>query len=160
MQRQSKPIVSHQKKIAVASEEEKLPVGLYDKDFYRWTSTQSKLLQKGEYSKLDIQNLIEEIDALGRSERRALESYLEILLMHMLKEKFQSKRKTASWELSIRNSRLKASKVLKQNPSLKSKLDEVVKDAYESARLDAALETGLDEKIFPEECPWDIKELI
>lgn len=159
MATQKKIISSHPKKMSVAANEKSL-VRLYDKDFCKWTSTQSKLLRKGEYSKLDIENLIEEIEALGRSERRTLESYLEILLMHMLKDKYQPNKKTKSWELSIKNSKLKAGKVLKQNPSLKSKLSVIVKDAYESARLDAALETGLDEKTFPKECPWDIEELI
>lgn len=161
MKREKKAIHASPKKMVVvaATAKEGSSINLYDKDFFKWASTQSKLLRHGDYFKLDIQHLIEEIEALGRSEKRALESYLEVLLMHMLKEKYLPEAKTKSWELSIRNSRLRVRKLLKENPSLKPKLSAMVSDAYESARLDAALETGLDEKIFPEECPWAAQEL-
>lgn len=132
----------------------------YDKDFYKWTKTQSEFLKKGELKKLDIGNLIEEIESLGRSEKRTLKSHLEILLMHMLKVKFQPENHTKSWNLSIKNSKFKAKTVLKENPSLKPKLSEILKEAYFAARLDAALETGLDEKKFPKECPWKIEEIL
>ena len=132
----------------------------YEKDFYKWTRNQAKILKNKEFSNLDIENLIEEIESLGRSERRTLESYLEILLMHMLKAKYQPAKHSKSWDLSIKNSRQKFKKVLKQNPSLKPKLAEILRDSYESARLDAALETKLDEKIFPANCPWTIDEIL
>lgn len=132
----------------------------YEKDFYKWTRNQARFLKKQEFSNLDIENLIEEIESLGRSERRTLESYLEIMLMHMLKVKYQPKKHSKSWDLSIKNSRQKFKKVLKQNPSLKPKLPEILKDSYVSARLDAALETQLDEKIFPESCPWTLDEIL
>jgi hypothetical protein len=131
----------------------------YEKDFFKWTNDQSKLLKKREFSKLDIDNLIEEIESLGRSEKRQLQSYLENLLMHMLKAKFQPKMKTVSWDLSIREAKHKAQLTLQDNPSLKSKLKAIVKDAYFSARLKAALETKLEEKIFPKECPWELKDI-
>lgn len=161
MNTQKKTISTRTKKMAVATSTEKTQLAeLYDKDFYKWTSIQSKLLRKGEYSKLDIQNLIEEIESLGRSEKRTLRSYLEVLLMHMLKIEYQPKKKTRSWELSIKNSRIKAKSVINENPSLKPKLNQILKEAYESACLDAAQETGLDEQVFPKECPWNIKDLI
>ena len=133
---------------------------LHDQDFFKWTKNQARYLKKQEFSNLDIENLIEEIESLGRSERRTLESYLEILLMHMLKAKYQPNNHSKSWNLSIKNSRLKFTKVLKQNPSLKPKLSEILKDSYVSARLDAALETNLSEKIFPKNCPWTIDEIL
>lgn len=131
----------------------------YEKDFFKWSSEQAKFLEKGEFSKLDIDNLVEEIESLGRSEKRALRSYLEILLIHMLKDKFQTEKHTKSWDLSIKEANYKARTTLQENPSLKSKLKLVVKEAYFSARLRAALETGLEESTFPEECPWDLKKI-
>ena len=131
----------------------------YEKDFFKWTKSQARLLKNQEFSKLDIVNLIEEIESLGRSEKRALQSYLEVLLMHMLKKKYQKKADTRSWDLSIKSSNHKVQQVLSDNPTLKSKLKDIVTDAYYSARLSAAAETGLDEKKFPEECPWSLKEL-
>jgi hypothetical protein len=131
----------------------------YEKDFFNWTREQAKFLKKGEFAKLDIANLIEEIESLGRSEKRTLISYLEILLMHMLKARYQPSKYTKSWDLSLKEANHKASKTLEGNPSLKPKLKEIVEDAYFSARIKAALETKLSESKFPEKCPWGLKEL-
>jgi Domain of unknown function DUF29 len=142
---------------APASSKEELE---YENDFAKWANTQAMHLKKQEFSKLDIENIIEEIESLGRSERRTLESYLEILLMHMLKIKYQPAKHSRSWDLSIKNSRQKFKKVLNKNPSLKPKLEEILKDSYESAILDAALETMLDENVFPVNCPWTMAEIL
>jgi hypothetical protein len=132
----------------------------YDKDPYAWSYEQAGFLRRKEYHKLDFENLIEELECLGRSEKRTLRSYLEILLMHMLKKEFQPEKKTRSWDLSIKNSRIDANTVLKENPSLKHKLPEIFKEAYKKAILGAALETGLEEKVFPKKCPWEIEEIL
>lgn len=155
LQKKSSSIKIYPKKLLVT-----LPKNVYESDFFKWTKNQANFLKKQEFSKLDIENLIEEIESLGRTEKRTLESYLEILLMHMLKVKYQPKKHTKSWDLSIKNCRQKFKKVLKQNPSLKPKLPNILKDSYESARLDAALETQLDEKTFPLSCPWSIEEIL
>ena len=131
----------------------------YDKDFYKWANNQAKFLRKQEFSKLDIDNLIEEIESLGRSEKRTLKSYLEILLMHKLKVDFQPKKHTKSWDASIKEANYKAKITLEENPSLKPKLRDILKDAYFSARLKAVVETGLSENTFPEECPWSLKDI-
>lgn len=131
----------------------------YEDDFFKWTHNQSNLLRKKEFSKLDIDNLIEEIESLGKSEKRTLRSYLEILLMHMLKIKFQPSKRTKSWSLSIKESSHKAEMVLEENPSLKAKLKDILEDAYFSARLKAASETELEENVFPEICPWNLREI-
>lgn len=130
----------------------------YENDFYKWTQEQSKLLNKGDYKRLDIENLIEEIQSLGRQERQLLQSYLKVLLMHMLKVKYQPLMHTHSWDISIKLSRLDAQKTLNENPSLKSQLDEILRDAYERARLEASKETGLPDNTFPKDCPWSIDE--
>lgn len=131
----------------------------YEADFFKWTKDQAKLLKKQEFSKLDIANLIEEIESLGRSEKRALQSYIKVLLMHMLKKDYQKREKTRSWDLSIKASSHDVKQVLADNPTLKSKLKDIVKEAYFSARLQAAAETRMPEKTFPEECPWTLKDL-
>lgn len=131
----------------------------YEKDFSKWAHCQAKLLKNGEFDKLDIDNLIEEIDDLSKREKQRLASYLEILLMHMLKMEFQSKKQSKSWALSIKESAYKARKTLSENPSLKPKLKEIVEDAYFSARLKAAIETKLDEGTFPKKCSWGLEVL-
>lgn len=148
----------HSRKMAVSLPKKAMEE--YEKDFFKWTRNQAHFLKKEEFSRLDIKHLIEEIESLGRSEKRMLESYLEVLLMHLLKVKYQPTKHTRSWDLSIKNSRKKANKVLKENSSLKPKLKEIINSAYESAILEAADETGLDEKKFPKNCPWSEKELL
>lgn len=132
----------------------------YEKDFYKWTQDQSKFLQKGEFSKLDIDHLREEIESLGISLQRALESYLSTLLTHKLKIKYQSSKHTNSWDNTIKNCLFQIEKLIKKNPSLITHLNEIFKDAYYTGRLEASSQTGLKEDVFPEECPWKIQEVL
>ncbi len=131
----------------------------YDKDFSKWANDQAMFLKKQEFSKLDMKNLIEEIEDLSKRERDKLISHLENLLMHMLKVKYQPIMHTASWDASIKGARFKAQKTLSDNPSLKPKLKNILEDAYFTARLKAVIETKLDEKTFPENCPWKLKDI-
>ena len=131
----------------------------HESDFHQWSQTQAEVLRKKEFAKLDIENLIEELQDLGMSEESKLESHLNNLIMHMLKAKYQPNMHTRSWDLSIKESKQRAKRVLKKNPSLKCKLDEIIEEAYSTAEIRAARETGLDEEIFPEKCPWNLKEI-
>ncbi len=133
---------------------------IYETDFFTWTRQQSKFLSDGEYEKLDMINLIEELNSLGNSKESSLESYLIILLLHMLKIRCQPEKHTRSWDLSIKNSKFKANRLLKKNPGLKGDLDDTFSSAYVSARLGAESETGLNEEVFPEKCPWTIEEVL
>lgn len=131
----------------------------YEEDFSKWANNQARFLKRGEFERLDMDNLIEEIADLSKREKQRLTSYLEVLLMHMLKVKFQHEKHTSSWDRSIKVASHKAQKTLSENPSLKQKLKEIVDDAYFSARLEAVDETGLDESKFPEKCPWSLKDI-
>jgi hypothetical protein len=132
----------------------------YIQDFYGWTQEQANLLRTGRLSDLDIENLIEEIETMGRSEKRALESRLNVLLMHLLKWKYQPARRCKSWELTIKGQRLKLVGLLKDNPSLKSRLTEITAVAYASAVIDAAQETGIEESQFIMDCPWSFEQIM
>jgi len=132
----------------------------YQQDFYQWTQEQAGHLKAGRLSGLDIENLIEEIEAMGRSEKRALDSRLTVLLMHLLKWKYQPIYRGRSWELTIKGQRLKVQSLIKDNPSLKPQLSTLIGSAYESARIDASQETGIDETQFPETCPWPFEQII
>lgn len=132
----------------------------YDSDFVGWTCQQANLVKNRNFEELDMTNLIEEIESMGRSQADKLESHLKILMLHLLKIKYQPDKHTRSWDLSIKSSSHSAKKTLKKNPSLKSKLDEIISDAYYDARLEAADQTGLDEKLFPVDCFFTIKELL
>jgi len=130
----------------------------YDHDFYAWTQEQSKHLRTGQLQLIDIENLAEEIDDMGRAERRELESRLEVLLMHLLKWQFQPSRRSRSWQLTIKEQRLRLRKHLKQNPSLKAAIADVFEDAYQLAVISAEKETGLD--IFPDICPYADQQVL
>ena len=131
----------------------------YEQDFYGWTQEQAALLRAGRLSDLDITNLIEEIETMGRSEKRALESRLSVLLCHMLKWHYQPSRRGNSWNYTITEQRLKLKKVLSDNPGLKPELQKIITDAYEYAVLKACHETGIRFDIFPVECPWTYEQL-
>lgn len=132
----------------------------YDKDFYSWTQEQASLLKSGQLNSLDIPNLIEEIEAMGRSEKRELESRLTVLLLHLLKWTYQEVRRSRSWQLTIDEQRIKFEEVLEENPSLKSHLDDILKQAYRLAIIQASRETNISKSVFPVSCPWELSELI
>ena len=132
----------------------------YENDFFGWSLQQAKFVKNKEFEKLDLINLQEEIESMGNSEIRSLESHLHNTLMHMLKVKYQSERDGLSWQSSIKESKIRVIKILKKNPSLKYRLSEIFNDAYETARLEASRETGIEENIFPENCPWQLEEVL
>ncbi len=132
----------------------------YDQDFYGWTQEQAALLRAGQLHVLDITNLIEEIEAMGRSEQRELENRLVVLLVQLLKWKYQVNRRCRSWQLTIKTQRIEFLKVLRDNLGLKPGLNQCLIDAYQLATIKASQETGLDEAIFPASCPWDLSDAI
>jgi hypothetical protein len=129
-------------------------------DFYGWTQQQISLLRSRRFNEIDLENLIEEVESMGNSELRELESRLTILLMHLLKWQYQANLQTRSWILTIKEQRRRIVKRLQQSPSLKSKLNAVIADAYDLARGDAADETGLAESNFSIECPWTYTQIV
>lgn len=133
---------------------------LYDTDFYTWTIQTAQLLKERRFSELDLDNLIEEIEDLGRSEYRALGSRLEVLLMHLLKAKYQPEMHTKSWDLTIQEQRLRIHRLLRDNPGLKSKLTQAWDDAWKPALIQAQKETGLDAAAFGQENPFTLDEVI
>ena len=132
----------------------------YEKDFYSWTQEQAELLKNGRFLELDIDNLIEEVESMGRSEKRELESRLTILLLHLLKWKYQEVRRGRSRQLSIDEQRIQFEETLDENPGLKSQLDEIVKKAYRLAVIQASRETKISKAVFPECCPWTLAQFI
>lgn len=131
---------------------------LYEHDFYAWANQQAALLRAGRLDQADIENIAEEIESMGRSEKRELVSRLSVLLLHLLKWQFQPALRGNSWRLTIRAQRLALADHLADNPSLRSKRDEAVHAAYRFARLEAERETGLPDTIFPETCPWSFDD--
>jgi hypothetical protein len=133
---------------------------LHDTDFYTWAIQTAQLLKERRFSELDLENLIEEIEDLGRSEYRALESRLEVLLMHLLKVRHQAEMHTKSWDLTLKEQRLRIQRLLRDNSGLKPQLPHAWEDAWEPALILAQKETGLDASVFPSENPFSLEEAI
>jgi len=127
---------------------------LYEQDFVRWTEDQAAALRAGDLDALDLENLAEEIESLGGNNRRELDSRLEVLLMHLLKWRYQPRKRTGSWESTIRSQRREIAKLLGQSPSLRREVDAMMAGAYPVARRNAAAETGLPLDTLPETCPF------
>lgn len=132
---------------------------LYDKDFYAWANEQAALLRAGLLSEADIEAIAEEIESMGKAEKRELESRLKVLLMHLLKWLYQPTGQCTSWRLTIKEQRREVVSHLRDNPSLKARLAETMASAYDVAILAAARETSLPETIFPTECPWSFEQI-
>jgi len=131
----------------------------YNSDFYSWTQEQAALIRAGRLSELDLENLVEEIETMGRSEKTALESRLTVLIVHLLKWQYQPVGRGNNWKYTIDDQRRKFQKVLKDNPGLKAQLDEILSDAYEQALHNASFETGLMESIFTPKLAWTLDQL-
>jgi hypothetical protein len=132
----------------------------YDRYVYAWANEQAALLRAGKLEAADLENIAEEIESVGRSEHRELESRLTILLLPLLKWQFQPELCSKSWHYSIMEQRRKIERHLRQNPSLRTRLTETIADSYGDAMIEAARETGLDVGTFPAECPWPFEHMM
>lgn len=133
---------------------------LYETDLYAWSVEQARLLKERRYDQLDAENVAEEVLDVGRTEYRALESALRVLLIHFLKWDHQPARRSQSWANTIAEQRRRVARRLTDSPSLKARLDEAIEAAYGDARLRASSQTGLYPDAFPETCPYSWDEIM
>ncbi|NEP17725.1 MAG: DUF29 domain-containing protein [Leptolyngbya sp. SIO4C1] len=133
---------------------------LYKTDFYAWTQQQAALLRQQQWNDIDVANLVEEIEDLGKQQRQELRKRLSILLAHLLKWKYQPEQRSRSWLGTIRVQRREVSKLLQDSPSLKPYIEEAIASAYENARDLAMGETELPVKTFPANCPYSWADVI
>ncbi len=127
---------------------------LYDTDFYAWTLEQSKLLQGANWQDLDIKNLVEEIESLGKQEKRELENRLGVLIGHLLKWIYQPNMRSRSWQVTIRVQRQQIQRHIQQNPSLKAYMSEAIAVGYDLGLELFFKETQLLDVDLPEVCPF------
>jgi hypothetical protein len=127
---------------------------LYEQDFYLWIKTTAKLLCERKLDQIDYENLIEEIESMGRSEKRELKNRLIVLLTHLLKWKYQVDKRSESWTNTIKEQRRQINFLLEDSPSLKPYYLEIFDKCYSFARSDAAEETKLSINTFPQNSPF------
>jgi Domain of unknown function DUF29 len=132
---------------------------LYESDFYAWTQQQAQVLQAEDFAELDLPNLIEELEAMGRSQKSQLANRLRVLLMHLLKLQYQPGRASKSWRHTIREQRRRLELLLDDNPSLCREVPDRIVYAYARAREDASDETGLAIEIFPTVCSYSVEQI-
>ena len=134
----------------------------YEKDFYKWSNEQAMLLRIGDYSHADITNIVEEIESLGRRDKRSLKSEIRRLLHHMLKLNYamQYKGNSNSWDSSILTARKHINDLLEDSPSLTKELHKIVVDVYEDSLSLAIADCCHNEELFPKKCPWTIEKIL
>lgn len=136
---------------------------LYEQDFCLWLDTTAQLLKEGRFAQIDIDNLIEEIESMARSERRELKNRLRVLLEHLLKLNYWQQEKEYNqrgWTDTIIEQRRQIEKLIEDSPSLKSLLLELFSQCYNEARKDTIAKTGLSPNTFPPESPFSLEDVL
>lgn len=118
------------------------------------------MLRAGKYSAADMEHIAQEIESMGKTEKRELVSRLSVLLLHLLKWQFQPGRRGSSWEASIRVQRNRIADHLNDNPSLKPTIPAALKSAWRDAVLEAVAETGLPAATFPAACAYTYSQIM
>jgi Domain of unknown function DUF29 len=136
------------------------PRALYDQDLLAWAERQAAHLRAGQLDRLDVEHLIEELEAMAGKLRRELKNRLRILLAHLLKWEAQPKRRSRSWAATIAEQRDQIEALLEENPSLGQHLDETARRVYPRALRLAAIETGLPQHVLPPELPYATAEIL
>jgi len=133
---------------------------LYEQDFHAWTREQAAHLKAGRWAELDVNNLVEEIEAMGRSERHELVNRLAVLLAHLLKWHHQPERRGKSWRLTIEEQRYRVLDRLTESPSLRHGIDDTLARAYRYAILQVAKETPLEKSDLPPLCSYTLEQIL
>lgn len=133
---------------------------LYDTDFNLWTQQTITALKRGDLQSIDLENLIDEIEAMTRSDKREIFNRLKFLITHLLKCQYQPQKKTRSWITTINEQRDQIELVLEDSPSLRPYLTSKLEDCYKKAKRDAITETKLSPETFPTNCPFTEEQIL
>lgn len=111
-----------------------VPISLYEQDILLWSEDTAAKLRAKDFEHLDLENLIEEVEALGISQKKELLSRLTVLLEHLLKRLYVNLPENFNgWEITIRNQRTELEILLGFAPSLKSRWPESFYQAWKIA---------------------------
>lgn len=139
---------------------EKPQDSLYERDFYAWLNDQATKLRARSHNDIDWDNLSEEIESVGRSQKKEIRSRLELLIHHLLKWQFQPGRRSESWRITIGEQRTFIPGIIEDSPSLASYPTEIFEKAYSAGRRKAIEETGLTANVFPSSPPFSVSEAL
>jgi hypothetical protein len=133
---------------------------IYEQDLVLWARTTAQLLREKRWEAIDLPHLIEEIEDLGKSERSAIGSQMERIMVHLLKWQYQPQRRSDSWLDSINDGRSQIRRKIEDSPSLRNYPEAILQKEYARARREASRQTGLALNIFPESCPFAITQVL
>jgi Domain of unknown function DUF29 len=133
---------------------------LYERDFCLWIERQAELLRERRFDELDLANLVEEIEAIARRDKKAIKNNLVVLLTHLLKHEFQPEQRSSSWRGSIVEHRQRLRDDFEESPSLRPHAAEVFARAYADARERASAETGLPLRSFPRSSNYTLEQTL
>lgn len=132
----------------------------YDEDFYAWTQDQAARLRARAHNGIDWENAAEEIESLGKSQRSEIRSRILVVLIHLLKWKYQPDQRSSGWKGTLAEQRDKIAEEVEESPSLRAFPASVVDRQYRTARLKAAGEIGLLDDAFPPACPFTVEQIL
>jgi hypothetical protein len=132
----------------------------YEEDFALWSAEQAALIRARKFDRIDIENVAEEIESLGRSDRHQIANRIEVLLIHLLKWERQAEHRSRSWGATIRDQRTAISDLIEDSPSLRSYPASVLGKRYGRAREKASEETTIYLHLFPESCPYTVEQVL
>lgn len=137
-----------------------METGLYETDFYGWTMQQSKLLALGKLDGLDIANLVEKIESLGKQKQQELSNQIGVMIGHFLKWQYQPQSRSPSWQVTIQLQRAETQDLLADNPSLKSYLDKALPRGFRFGLALVLSEPPIKKNLSPNECPYCFEQLL
>ena len=136
---------------------------LYDQDYNLWIETTITQVKERNFDEVDWDNMLEELESLGKSDKRELRNRLTVLIEHLLKLGYWEAEREANargWKNTIKEQRRQIKILLSDSPSLKPYLLERFSECYADAREDAADNTGLSIDTFPSEPLFTLEEAL
>lgn len=132
----------------------------YDTDFFQWTQSTAEMIRQGRLAEVDLENVAEEIEDMGKRDRREVRSRLIVLLMHLLKWELQPELRTPSWDSTIDEQRMQIQFIIQDSPSLRRLPSDELAATYKRAVKRAIAQTGLDDSRFPPSCPYTAEQIL
>ena len=134
----------------------------YETDVVAWANEQAALLREGKFSALDIEHIADEVEDVGKSEKRELASRMAVLMAHLLKWQVQPERRGKSWRGTVKVQRKSIALHLEDVPSLKTTLHDPrwLDATWADAVAEAIKDTGLGAEDLPEACPWSVEQIL
>ena len=140
------------------------PPELYERDYYAWIRKQIRAIRERRLEEVDWTNVAEEMDDLGKSEKRSVEPHIARIIEHLLKLSYTPERprrlNRRGWEITVREARRQLGRLFDESPSLRRKTREVFPHAYQGGRNAVLIATTLSEAVLPESSPWSLEQVL